>query len=136
MKTEADMAHPPPTEVLIPEARRHRRRRHLRIGVVLGLVAVLLAALIVAAVAAWGSHTDGTSHSSPERVAARHHLAPVYVRPILCEAPPYEPAERGQSAQVSPSCSAASALDGSESQYSALQYFLVRVHNESEPDTS
>ncbi len=35
---------------------------------------------------------------------------PVYFRPVLCEAPPYEPAESGQSAQVSLSCSGASAL--------------------------
>ncbi len=34
----------------------------------------------------------------------------MYFRPVLCEAPPYEPAESGQSAQVSLSCSGASAL--------------------------
>ena len=78
---------PPPTEVLIPEARRHQRARYRRSVFFAALAALLIGALVALAVAApWNSSGPARPTGAP-RAAAAPASATVLVRPVLCLAP-------------------------------------------------
>ncbi|MGA2473097.1 MAG: hypothetical protein ABSG39_06355 [Acidimicrobiales bacterium] len=78
---------PPPTEVLIPEARRHQRARYRRSAFFAALAALLIGALVALAVAApWNSSGPARPTGAP-RAAAAPASATVLVRPVLCLAP-------------------------------------------------
>lgn len=100
-----------PTEVLIPEARQHRRQRHLRHGVAALICALVIATLIAMAVIVFGGPAAGgnaqAAHSA--RSATGSGVGQVSFRPVLCFADPYNPA---QSTTIAPNplCGSASAL--------------------------
>ena len=100
-----------PTEVLLPEAREHQRRRYLRTGLVTLICAALIVVLIVAGVILFGgSFADGrTSGVNPAVSSTAVARGTVYFRPVLCFAPPYDSANLANSAAV-PACNAASQL--------------------------
>jgi SecDF, P1 head subdomain len=99
------------TQVLIPEARAHRRRRYRRTGVVLFLVGLIVAALIalVAVIFDGGPTAQGSTHGFRAASVTTATPGTVYFRPVLCLAPPYDPAE-GTAVLSSPPCDAASSL--------------------------
>jgi hypothetical protein len=99
-----------PTEVLIPEARAHQRRRYVRSGVALGFCALLAAALIAAAVVLFGPVAGGRTQGSPPAALVAKSAATVYFRPVLCTAPLFNPAAGAAGGAGSPSCSQGSAL--------------------------
>jgi hypothetical protein len=102
MKTET-IESPPPTEVLIPEARQHQRQRYQRRSVRVVIAALVLAALILSAVLlVRGPAAEGKTQADPKPVAAAGASgAVVYFRPVLCFAPAYA-APTGVGANVAP----------------------------------
>jgi hypothetical protein len=90
------------TEVLIPEARQHQRRRYLRRGMVIGTLALVIAALIVSSVLLLrGPAAGGKAQSGPTPVAAAGASGRVLFRPMLCFAPAYT-APTGASLKAAP----------------------------------
>jgi hypothetical protein len=101
---------PPPTEVLIPEARKHQKQRYVRTGIVTVVCALIVAGLIAGAVVVFGgpsaSGRPKGSLSQPTVVGA---AGAVLLRPALCYAPLYSAAAT-KPAGASPSCGAPYAL--------------------------
>lgn len=90
------------TEVLIPEARQHQRRRYRRRGMVIVPLALLIAALI----GSWvlllrGPAAGGKARSGSTPLAVAGAFGRVYFRPILCFAPAYT-APTGTGLKVAP----------------------------------
>ena len=82
---------PAPTEVLIPEARHHRRRRYLRTGFLAVICALVIAGLIATVVVLTsGPAADGKAR--PPTAAASASAGVLYIRPVFCTAAPYDPA--------------------------------------------
>jgi hypothetical protein len=113
MKTTAGPAQP--TEVLIPEARRHQRARYRRRGAAVVIVALVVAALIVSAVLlVRGPAAGGKAQQDPKAAAAISTSGVVYFRPVLCFAAPYDAPAAAAAAPAGtgpvPACSAASLL--------------------------
>jgi len=89
MKTQT-VGSPQPAEVLIPEARRHQRKRYQRSAVVVVIAAFVVAALIIsAALLLRGPAAGGKSQPDPKPFAAAAASGVVYFRPVLCFAAPY-----------------------------------------------
>lgn len=102
------------TEVLIPEARRHKRVRLMRLGILLALyVLLLIAAVVASAVVFTGGDTKGKSQPGANAAAAPRGAVPtahVYFRPVLCIAPPYSAPGAVPSPPAAPACSPGSLL--------------------------
>jgi hypothetical protein len=100
-----------PTEVLIPEARDHQKRRYLWTGLVATLAALVIAALIGGAVVLFSSSPGASRAQRPGAPAA---LVPsiryVYFRPVLCAAPAYSSGAAPGATSAPLSCSPASDL--------------------------
>jgi hypothetical protein len=101
-----------PTEVLIPEARQHQRRRYFRAGIVAALCGLLVAALIsFGAVLVTGQTAGGGSHPASAAPSVGVGRVPfVFFRPVLCYAPPYRAAAGTSSTTTPVTCTAASEL--------------------------
>jgi hypothetical protein len=80
---------PTPTEVLIPEARHHRRRRYLRTGFFAVVAALVTASLVVGAVILFGGPGADGKVQARVPVATTSGGGIVYFRPVLCLAPPF-----------------------------------------------
>jgi preprotein translocase subunit SecD len=105
---------PAPTEVLIPEARDHQKRRYLWTALVATLAALVLAALIGGAVIVFSRSPTGSGARHPAAPAALASSSSfVYFRPVLCVAPAYAPAAGAVPSATTPSCSPSSLLDAS-----------------------
>jgi hypothetical protein len=112
MQTEVRSPASAPTEVLIPEARQHQRRRYFRSGIVAALCGLLIAALIsFGALFLTGPAASGRAHpvSAVPSVSATS-AAPVYFRPVLCYALPFIAAASTSSTTTPVTCTAASGL--------------------------
>lgn len=108
-----DVTEPPgtPTEVLIPEARRHQRGRYVRLGVILAITAVLIAALIASAVILLGGAVGGkTQREASSTALSGSPTTHVYFREVLCTAPPYVATGSAPSTSAPPTCSPGSFL--------------------------
>lgn len=110
MTTEVKEPPATPTEVLIPEARRHQRGRYVRLGIILAASALLTAAVSASAVALFGGASGGKTEPETSATALASATAHVYFRPVLCTAPPYVAAGPNPPASGSPACSASSVL--------------------------
>jgi hypothetical protein len=101
---------PPPTEVLIPEARKHQKQRYVRTGIVAVVCALIVAGLIVGAVALFGGPSAiGKAKTSPRPPAVAGAPGAVLLRPVLCYAPLYS-ASASKTVTAGPSCAAPYAL--------------------------
>lgn len=110
MSIEVKEAPATPTEVLIPEARRHQRGRYVRLGIVLAVVALLIASLVASAIVLFGRAAGGKTGPRASAAALSSAVSHVYFRPALCTAPPYVAASQNSPTSGSPMCSAASLL--------------------------
>jgi hypothetical protein len=114
MKTET-AGSPPPTEVLIPEARQHQRSRYRRSAAFLVIAALVVATVVISALLLWsGSPARGNPGSDPKPVAAAAGTAGVvYFRPVLCFAAASDASTGGaglRGTEPIPACSAGSLL--------------------------
>lgn len=112
---------PVPVEVLIPEARQHRRRRYLRSGEVVITCGLVVGALILSLLLLLPGAPGRGSAPADSKAAApvTGRVGLVYFRPVLCFAPAYA-APHGAAATAAasrteavPPCSAASVLSAS-----------------------
>ena len=102
---------PAPTEVLIPEAREHQKRRYLWTGLMATLAALVLAALIGGAVVLFSGSPAGSGEQRPaDQAALVRSTTYVYFRPVLCAAPAYSSGATPGSAVTTPSCTPTSDL--------------------------
>ncbi len=110
MTTDVETGQATPTEVLIPEARQHRRRRNVKTLIVIGFCAVLLAALIAGAVVLFGGAPSGKSQAKPPtHLQSERSGGAVLFRPVLCFVPPFNSLAQAP-ATSSLSCDPAAAL--------------------------
>jgi hypothetical protein len=100
-----------PPEDLIPEARQHQHRRYLRTGVVAALGALIVAALVASGlVLLSGPAASGKSHPVSARAVSASSPAPVFFRPVLCYAPPFDGLAHTSVPSYALSCTPSSAL--------------------------
>jgi hypothetical protein len=115
--TMATQVHDPtttPAEDLIPEARQHQHRRYHRTGVLAALGALLVAALIASGlVLISGPAASDRSHSVTAPALSATSPAPVFFRPVLCYAAPFDALAHSSVPSTALSCTPSSALSTS-----------------------
>jgi hypothetical protein len=105
---------PAPTEVLIPEAREHQKRRYLWTALMATLAALVLAALIGGAVVLFSGSPAGSRAQRPAvSGAVARSTGYVYFRPVLCDAPAYSSGAAPPAVSSPLSCSPTSDLSAS-----------------------
>jgi hypothetical protein len=84
---------PTPTEVLIPEARQHQKRRYRRRGAFVVIAACIVAALVLSSLLLLRGPAIGGRASADQRAAAAvaGTSGVLSFRPVLCFAPAYAP---------------------------------------------
>jgi hypothetical protein len=128
---------PAPTEVLIPEAREHQKRRYLWTGLMVTLAALVLAVLIGGAVILFSGSPAGSRAQRPAVSAAvARSTGYVYFRPVLCAAPDYSSGATPAPAAMPLSCSPTSELSGSNLAVTPKNSALGFSSNNVAPDSA